>query len=383
MGSRETEAEGPGAVSDAPAALEREAARETTASDPSRKLTRVLVAVLAFALAWYLLADRFTPSTSQARVTGYVVPIVPEVAGSITSIATAVDQVVSAGDPLFEIDREKYALAVARAEADLEQAGQSVGADTSGVASAEASLAEARTNLAYVTHDAEITYNLVTQGVASQRRADRAAAKVEEAQAAFEKAQSEVERARSQMGKQGQDNPKVRSAVAALRQARIDLENSIVRAPVDGGVTSVRIGPGHYASVGKPVLTFVAKEHVWIEAAMRENNLGRIEPGDRVAIALDSAPGRVFEGVVSSIGFGVSWRSSSDPGLLPKLSAPRDWLRDPQRFPVIIAFADESAFGLRREGGQADVIVFTGGGMLLEALGHLWIRVVSLLSYFY
>ena len=73
--------------------------------------------------------------------------------------------------------------------------------------------------------------------------------------------------------------------------------------------------------------------------------------------------------------------SGDSAAALPKISAPNDWLRDPQRFPVIIAFDDDSSKGLRREGGQSDVIIYTGDNSYLNLIGRFWIRVVSLFSY--
>jgi len=328
-------------------------------------------------------ADRVTPSSSQARVSGYVIPIVPQVSGVVTEVAVGLNQLVSAGDLLVQIDRDNYELAVDKAEAEFEQAGQAVGADTGGVASAEAQLAEARTHLEYVRHDAQLTLTLEAEGVASKRRADRARSRTEEAEAQFEKARAEVERARSTLGSAGADNARLRSSLASLRQARIDLGRSTLRAPLDGGVTNVRVDVGQYASAGKALMTFISTTDVWVEAHLRENNLGKIEAGDAVEIALDVAPGRVFPGVVVSTGFGVNWGQSSEAGQLPKISNPRDWLREPQRFPVIIRFADDSSRGLRREGGQADVIVYTGDNFILNGLGKLWIRAMSVLSYVY
>jgi len=98
---------------------------------------------------------------------------------------------------------------------------------------------------------------------------------------------------------------------------------------------------------------------------------------------LDVAPGRVFRGVVASTGLGVDWGHATQAGKLPSISNPSDWLREPQRFPVVIHFADDEAKGLRREGGQADVILYTKGSWFLRPLGWLWIRLMSLVSYGY
>jgi len=103
--------------------------------------------------------------------------------------------------------------------------------------------------------------------------------------------------------------------------------------------------------------------------------------GNRVEFVLDAAPGRVFKGAVRSIGFGVSSQNNSNRGDLPTISSSQGWLRDPQRFPVIIDFEGDGIAGYRRAGGQVDVVIFTGSRPILNAIAWMRIRFTSLLSY--
>jgi multidrug resistance efflux pump len=83
-------------------------------------------------------------------------------------------------------------------------------------------------------------------------------------------------------------------------------------------------------------MTLIAIQDIWITADLTENNLGHVEPGTPVAIVLDALPGKVLEGKVRSIGYGVSTGQSPPPGSLPTVQNSRDWLRPAQRFPVIV-----------------------------------------------
>ncbi len=83
-------------------------------------------------------------------------------------------------------------------------------------------------------------------------------------------------------------------------------------------------------------MTLIAVNDVWISADMTENNLGHIDPGDKVAIVLDVMPGSVLEGRVGSVGGGVSSGQTSPPGTLPTVENSRDCLRQAQRIPVAI-----------------------------------------------
>ncbi|KPJ92622.1 MAG: secretion protein [Gammaproteobacteria bacterium SG8_15] len=348
-----------------------------------RKLTLIMVGVVLLFFFWYVIADRLTPSTNQARVRGYIVPIAPQVSGVISEINVAINAVVEEGKTLFKIDPEPFEIAVRKAEADLEKAGQDIGAETAGVAAAQASLAKAQATLKRVQVDANRLIAVEDLGVVPQADIDRARVQVEQEQAKVINAEADLQRAKEHLGKKGADNPKIRKALSALEKARLDLNNTSVVAPSFGAITDVRVDAGQYAQAGKPVMTFISTRAVWVEAYMRENNLGNIEAGDEAEIVLDVAPGRVFKGEVVSVGYGVNWGQSNAPGELPKISVSSGWLRDPQRFPVIIRFVGEEAKGLRREGGQADVIVYTGGNFLFNGLGWLQIRLTSLSSYVY
>ena len=87
----------------------------------------VLILILV-SLAWYLASDRYTPYTQQARIQGFVVGVAPKVSGLVTSVHVRNNQIVNAGDPLFEIDRSSYEIALKRASSDLENTRKQVSA---------------------------------------------------------------------------------------------------------------------------------------------------------------------------------------------------------------------------------------------------------------
>jgi multidrug resistance efflux pump len=100
----------------------------TPSMDPVRKWTLIILAVCGVLMIYYVVADRITPYTTQARVNALVVPVAAEVSGRVTEVAVQSNQFVEAGDLLFQIDRERYELAVETAEANLQSARQATGA---------------------------------------------------------------------------------------------------------------------------------------------------------------------------------------------------------------------------------------------------------------
>ena len=87
-----------------------------------------------------------------------------------------------------------------------------------------------------------------------------------------------------------------------------------------------------------------------------------------------------------SIGLGVSAGQAPAPGTLPTVDNNRDWLRQSQRFPVVVGFDVDQHESLRRNlrvGGQASVMAYSDGHGLLRTLGEVYIRLMSWLSYAY
>jgi len=357
------------------------------AADPSRKGVKMVVVLIILSLVWYLLADRLTPYTQQARVQAFVVPVASEVSGRVTQVFVQNNQDVAAGAPLFEVDPEHYRIAVDRARADLESMRRQVGASTAGIDSARASLRAAQANEVKARQDSDRLGRLYQEdpGTISMRRIELARASLEQAISQVAAAQAEVQRAREQEGGSEEDNARLQSAATALEKAELDLSNTRVRARSAGLITDLRTDAGQFAAAGNPVMTLITIHDMWISAEMTENNLGHVEPGTPVAIALDALPGQVFEGRVRSVGYGVSVGPSAPPGGLPTVQNSRDWLRPAQRFPVIVEFTQGELSRLHgvRVGGQAEVMAFPTQGNPLNPLGRLFLHLMSWLSYVY
>lgn len=351
--------------------------------DPVRRWTLIVSAVIGLLLVWYLVADRFTPFTSQARVRAYVVPVASEVSGTVTEVDVGNNQFVEAGERLFQVDRTRPALVVERAKGDLEVAREALGTAAAGVDAAAASLQAANANLTRADQDATRLKRIYEEdpGAISERRLQNAEATLTEAQSGVTGAQAELERARQQRGEREEQ---VLIARSALEQTQVDFDRTRVVARERGLITDVAINAGNFAQAGQPLMTFIAIHDLWIQADMTENNLGHLDPGDVVDVVLDVQPGRILRGKVRSIGYGVA-SGGSVLGGLPTIENDRNWLREAQRFPVIIDFDPairQEGIGWR-VGSQADVIVYSGDHSFLNLLGGVYIRIVSWLTYAY
>lgn len=351
--------------------------------DPVRQITKIVLIAVAFIFVWYVLADRHAPWSDQARIKTFVIPIVPQVSGRITDVKVKQDQMVEAGDILFQIDPSDYELAVENADAALARAGQDIGVGMATVVTAQSQLVAAETHFEHSRDQGLRVFALEKKNILSKSEGDKARATIKQAKAQLTSAHAGLEKAKQALGVEGKENPRIRNAMANLKQAQLNLNRTLVVAPGKGGITNLKVDSGFYAKVGQPVMTFVEFDNVWVEVNLKENNLANLKIGSPVDISLDVQPGKVFQGKIRSIGFAVNSSSPDVIGGLTTVASQSGWLRNAQRFPVMISFDDESAAGLRRLGGQADVQIYTGDNWFINSIGWVWIRLLSWLSYAY
>lgn len=360
----------------------------TMAGNTGTRIGAIVVALLIVgSLAIYFVGDRLTPSTSQARIQAFVVPVAAEVAGKVLAVHVRDNVEVNAGQPLLDIDPEPFRIALRRAKADLESIRRSVQGSEAGVDAARAALVAAEANRDMAERDARRLERLHEEdaGAISVRRLEIAQSTRDEARAKVRRADADLRKAQEAAGDSGEGNAQLQSARAAVEKAQLDLTRTQVLAPARGRVTDLRTDVGLFAQPGAPLMTLIAMHDLWISAEMTENNLGNIDVGDEAAIVLDMLPGHVLKGRVRSVGGGVSSGKQGSPGSLPTVENSRDWLRQAQRFPVAVELDPSELSHLRgvQVGGQADVLVYTGDNPVMNALGALYMRVMSWLSYLY
>ena len=365
-----------------------ETQQDNSAKKSVKKGTMLILSMIILSLLWYLVSDRYTPYTMQARINGYVVGVSSEVAGVVKHVWVKNNQVVEKGQSLFEIDPLQYEIALNKAQSQLEDVQRQIAAGEAGVQSAQSNLHARQANQKKAQQDVTRLEGLykMDPGAISVRRLESSQASYAQAVAKVSGAESDVIRAIEQKGGEGENNAKLKSAVSAVKKAQLDLKRTTTYASSQGIISDLRTDVGLFANAGSPVMTFISMHDVWVEAEFTENNLGHMKIGSAVELVIDVLPGEVFSGNVRSIGLGVSVGKTPPAGTLPSIENNRDWLRQSQRFPVIISFDIKQSEKLRqfiRIGGQVEVISFTEGHEFLNSLAKFYIRMMSWLSYAY
>ncbi|MBC2777703.1 HlyD family secretion protein [Parasphingopyxis marina] len=294
--------------------------------------------VLGIGAYWYISSGRYV-STDNAYVQQDIVEISPEVNGRIVAVMVQQNQHVEAGDILFRIDPEPYRIAVEQADADISDAQLSLDQAETAVATSGVDIETARANVAFASRNLARERELMDRGFNTRARVESFENQLSDARARLNAALAAQQDARAAVGSASSrgvrsEFPAVAAARARRSEAQLNLERTVIRAPVSGTISEVdRLQIGQMASPGTTVVSIVADDETWVEANFKETDLDRMRIGQPARITFDAYPGFVVEGRVQSIGAG----TGAEFSILPPQNATGNWVKVTQRVPVRIA----------------------------------------------
>jgi RND family efflux transporter MFP subunit len=292
---------------------------------PSAKRTvRVCVTLLVVGLALFAGEQLWKiynrdPWTRDGRVRADVVLVSPDVNGLVTSVSVRDGQQVRMGDTLFVIDRARYVLALAQAEA--------------AIAAYEAQLAQA---------EREARRNKVLGNLATTEQSEETNAKVLDLRAQLD------------------------GAKVTRDTARLNLDRTIIRATVNGLVTNLDLRPGDYATVGRQVLALVDTDSIYVDGYFEETKLPSIRVGDTAFVHLMGVE-TDLRGTVVAVAAGIEDRErSASSNELANVNPTFSWVRLAQRIPVRVRLTHVPADVRLIAGRTATVSIDVPKGRKLE-----------------
>jgi membrane fusion protein (multidrug efflux system) len=347
------------------AAAEAERRKAQARATRKKWLIRLAIVVIAAALIyglWYFLVGRNHVSTDNAYVNAELAQVTPLISGQAIEVNVKDTQAVKEGDILVRLDPSNQRIAVAQAEAELAEARRrfrqmvATGASLSAQVQARvADIDQARAQLSAAQADFEraridlsrrqaLSGNGAVSGeeLSSARQAYASAqARLAQARAAIAQAQSTQAAAQGEYaannalvsGSNEDTDPSVRAARAKLEAAQLDLERTVIRAPIDGTVTKRMVQLGQRVAQGTPIMTIVPLRQVYIDANFKERQLERVRVGMPATATADIYGGSVtYHGKVAGIAGG----TGASMALIPAQNATGNWIKVVQRLPVRI-----------------------------------------------
>ena len=303
----------------------------------------LVLAMVIAGLIWWLNARHYE-STDDAFIDARTVSISSQVNGAIVDVPVTDNQLVSAGTPLVHIDDRDYRASLDQAIAQVHQAQANISnidaqidAQRARIDQAQEQVSQAQSALTFAKQQNDRYVTLYKSGSGTQEQAQQYASNLRQQQASLDAAQANLIAAQKQIGvfntQRGVAQAQLAQMQAAQDQAQVNLDRTIIKAPVEGRVTRLTAAKGGYAQVGQALLMFVPTE-IWVTANFKETQLTNMRPGQPVDIEIDAFPDHRFHGHVDSVQAG----SGTAFSLLPAENATGNYVKIVQRVPVKITF---------------------------------------------
>ena len=316
-----------------------------------------VVLLVGYGYYWQV-QGRFSHTTDDAYVGGDITTLSVSVAGYVVKTNVRDNQQVKTGDLLFLLDDRDYRAKLAQAESEVSAEEAALINLAANRSLKEAMLEQTRAAISgneaqtdRTREDLARYQKLYESNTVSVQSLQKVQADFRQAVADFQQARATLLAAQRELtvidSQRGQILAAMNKAVAGRDLARLNLEHTQIRSPINGVVGNRRARMGAWMGVGSQLLDIIPASGLWVDANFKEDQLANIHPGQRATIRADIQPGKLFHGVVGSL----SPATGAKFSVLPAENATGNFTKIVQRVPVRINLDDrDGTLGLLRPG---------------------------------
>jgi len=326
-----------------------------------RVLLLVIVPLVAVVTGLYLYATGGQEvETDNAYVKANIVAISASVNGSVVEVLARDNQPVAAGALLFRLDPEPFQIAVAGARAQMDVVRTDVQSLRSEYRATLQEAAEGRELIDYLSKQLERQERLKEKGMTRGDTYDEARHNVEAARRRLDSIREKSNRVLA--GLSGDPNlpverhPRYAEARAAYDAAMLDLSHALIKAPVGGVVSNMKLRVGEFVQKGAPMFSLIESGPLWIEANYKETQLTYMQVGQMATVLADAYPEQEWPATVEAI----APATGAEFAVLPPQNATGNWVKVVQRVPVRIKVEQPPGKPQLRAGMTVTVAVDTG-----------------------
>lgn len=293
----------------------------------------LIVSGILVAFYWlFFLKD--IESTEDAYVGGNQIMVSGQVAGNVAKINVDNMDKVRAGDILIELDDTNAKLSFEQAQSNLANAVRQIKQLEFTVQQLQAAVNANEITLAQAQGNLNRRVQLEKSGAIDQESFQHAKEAVALAKANLSSSQNQLAANQALLlTRPLMQQPQIQNAVAAVKQAWLNLQRTQIKSPIDGYVARRSAQVGQAVSVGSPLMAVISTEQMWLDANFKETQLTDMRLGQPAEVHFDLyGKDKVFRGTVVGIDIG----TGSAFSLLPSQNASGNWIKVVQRIPVRI-----------------------------------------------
>ena len=296
----------------------------------------ILLLIVSGILAafYWLFFIKDIESTEDAYVGGNQIMVSGQVAGNVAKINVDNMDKVRAGDILIELDDTNAKLSFEQAQSNLANAVRQIKQLEFTVQQLQAAVNANEITLAQAQGNLNRRVQLEKSGAIDQESFQHAKEAVALAKANLSSSQNQLAANQALLlARPLMQQPQIQNAVAAVKQAWLNLQRTQIKSPIDGYVARRSAQVGQAVSVGSPLMAVISTEQMWLDANFKETQLTDMRLGQPAEVHFDLyGKDKVFHGTVVGIDIG----TGSAFSLLPSQNASGNWIKVVQRIPVRI-----------------------------------------------
>lgn len=320
-------------------------------------LILLIVTPLTIGIGFWLIDRQHYEVTDDAYLHSNIVLISPRVQGYVTEIAVNDNQAVKKNDILITIDDRDYQAKVSQAAANvsaemahIDRLRAMKASQRDHIETAGANIAAVQAKREQIQKDLQRFHNLIDRGSAAKQSLDKVQSESKQATAELRGSKAAASAEHKQLATLDieitEAEARLEHAQAQLILAKIDLEHTQVKAPVDGIIGNRGVQLGQLLRPGVALASLVQNSKIWVEANFKETQLEHMRLGQPVVIKVDAYPDLDLTGKVESF----SPASGSEFSILPEENATGNFTKIVRRVPVKIVFDSAEHIQLLRPG---------------------------------
>lgn len=298
-------------------------------------------------------------NTENAYVKSHVLAVSADVSGRVVEIDARDNQAIKKGDVLFRIDPHSFQFEVDAKLAQFDAIRLAIEAKRMAYRAGLRAVEESREAFRYMDQEYKRAEELTNRGVGTTAKQDEAHHDLEMARRQLKTRQENNQTLLAELGgnpnRTAEQDPEYHKLSADYGLAQLDLERTVIRAPVDGIASNVKLRLGEYVRAGTPVFAMVESGAFWIEANLKETQLTYVQLGQAATVVADAYPDELYNAVVESI----SPATGAEFALLPPQNASGNWVKVVQRIPIRLQITDVEGRKLLRAGMTVAVSIDT------------------------
>lgn len=315
-------------------------------------LILILIGV-GYGAYWVFYGKRYV-KTENAYVNSSQNVVTAQTAGRIKIIAAENTQEVQKGQLIASIDDTDYKIALENAAADLGKSVRAYFNLTSNAGQIEDELISRESQLKKAEIDFAMDRASYNAGLVSKLQYETSKNNFRIAQATVNQSKKALVNAKTQAESSSiYNHPDVQRAIAAYKNAYVNLMRTKVYAPESGKIVKKSVFLGQQVNPSQELMTIINLKNIWVDANLKETQMKNIKIGDRVRMKSD-INGKIYSGYIQ----GISAGTGSALSLIPAQNATGNWIKIVQRVPVRVVFDEDSL----KENGSIPV----GSSMTVE-----------------